>query len=310
MAADLGVKDETLRSLGVTTEEFPTFKATAEQSKSEANIVLMGKAGAGKSFLVNALCGAVVLDSFGEASLPATEGHKLKHETSLTSCYKARETIVDVGSPRKFSVVVWDSPGLFDGEGNERGYVLQVKHQCDRPDILLYCIDMSQIRAVVGEMVQGMTLITELLGKEVWQHAIIVLTYANLVKPKQKSTTDDEKRGDFSSTLEHWEKKIRTALLRSGVDEITAEKMVIQPAGTYTNPNLPDRQHWLGSLWLQVLQCANPPARLSILVNTQNYVNNSESLLIVDEEEHSSIISKFFGQFRKWILSLARKRQR
>ena len=313
MATPQNVSGDMLRALEIGTED---FRAMAKDSKPEANIVIMGRAGSGKSSLVNGLCGAVTMDSLGEPRLPATEGHKLKHETSITSRYAARETTIPAevlggAQPRKFSIFVWDSPGLFDGEENERAYVLQVKHQCEEPDLLLYCIDMSGTRCIVDEMAGGMMVITENLGRDVWKHAIIVFTFANNVRPPRSSATEEETSEYFRRRVDHWQKKAHKALVKSGVDEIAAERVVIEVAGNYITPNLPTRQQWLGTLWLQVINCAHHRARFPIVVNTHDRVNNSEFLAVTFTNDiHAGLIDRLFGPLKRWIQSLARRKQR
>ena len=306
------VSDKTLSALGITSHhQLPQFRALVEQSKPEANVVLMGRTGAGKSSLVNGLCGAVVVDSFGEEpTLPVTKG------SHTTACYQARETTIYLGATatdsKTFSINVWDSPGLFDGKGNEREYVLQVKEKCD-PDLLLYCIDMRE-GPLIGKMIERMKIVTESLGQDVWKYAIIVLTFANCVPPSIKSTTSDEICHDFIVTVYQWENEIREALIRSGVDEIAAHKVVIEPAGFFANPNLPDREHWLGYLWLQVMKSAHPSSKLSILLNTQDQVNNSEYLspnpIVIDERVHAGAIDSSFGPIKGLIPSLSRRSNR
>ena len=50
--------------------------------------------------------------------------------------------------------------------------------------LIFYCIASTCPRK--EQLVPGMHLVTQTLGKEVWNHAIIVLTYANNVKPKRE----------------------------------------------------------------------------------------------------------------------------
>ena len=308
--------NDILRSLGIDIDvSMSDFRLTADKSKAKAEIVIIGRAGSGKSAIINALCGAVVMDAAGEpATLPANEGNKLRHETDTMSSYVARQTTVTAEAmgegkmAKNFSVIVWDSPGLFDGEDKDKGYIKEVKEKC-KPDLLLYCIDMSQRRCIVQEMVIGMKMVTDILGPEVWKYAIIVLTFANKVKPKQRSPTDIEIKQHFYKTFDHWVGKVREALTISGVDDIAAQKITIEAAGSYREPNLPDRIHWLGYLWLKIMHCSNPEAKFSILINTQDRVNNSE-YLVVDEHEHAFVIDTFFGQLKKFIISLARKKQK
>ena len=228
--------EKTLSAIGLSAKELPTFLKTAENSKSDANIVLMGRTGTGKSSLVNGLCG-----DQGAARV----GHRLSHETIEASDHTARNTTIDLGADvasKYFSIKLWDSPGLFDGSKREHEYVKQVKVKCSELDLLVFCIDMSKTRCIGSEIVEEIELVNKILGPDVWIYAIIVLTKANTVRLNKKSSMTD-KCFDFLCKLDHWEKKVREALICSGVDEITAQKIVIEPAGNYDDPHLPDRQH-------------------------------------------------------------------
>ena len=281
----------------VSADELPTVR----ESKSEANILLFGVTGTGKSTLINSLCGAVPQASLSDPNsveLPAKVGHKLKHETLEAGSYEARATDVQLSdddcTSKRFAVRVWDTPGFLDGTGKERSYVMQANVRCeDGIDLLLYCINMSKRRCIVDEMVPGMKVVTEILGQEVWKHAVIVLTFANNVKPKRRSESDAEKCQDFLDRVGHWRIKVRQALVRAGVREGTSQSVPIEPAGHFLTPHLPDRPHWLGYLWLLVMNHARDSAKVAILLNTQDYICNSQYLALSSEEEEEihSLIS-------------------
>lgn len=275
--------------------DFPVLR----ESKSEANILVFGVTGSGKSTLINSLCGAVPQQKLSDpdsVQLPAKVGHRLKHETQQAMSYEARSTDVrtsdDECTSRKFTVRVWDTPGFSDGTTNDRSYVMQANVRCkDGIDLLLYCINMAKKKCIIDEMVPGMRTVTEILGMEIWKHAIIVLTFANNVKPKRLSESEVAKCQDFLDTVEHWRKKIQVALTRAGVSQTMARNVAIEPAGHFRTPHLPDRPHWLGYLWLMVMNCIKDSAKISILVNTQEYVVNSEFLSRSTEEEGPDLAS-------------------
>ena len=113
---------------------------------------------------------------------------------------------------------------------------------------------------------------------------------------------------------DNWEQKVRKGLVCAGIDDVTAHKLPIEPAGHYTNPHLPDRIHWLGYLWLCVLKYAKTTANLATLVNTQNYLNASDALLpshqesysdeseiIIDEKNHPRIFNTLMAPIKELI---------
>ncbi len=253
-----------LDKLGLTREERKKFEKTLRQAKLDVHVLVAGKTGTGKSKLVNALTGAIV----------AREGHSTDPESGSVQQYQAR-------TEGGYTVNVWDSPGLFDGSGRNRDYVESMRRECgDKIDILLYCISMSDKRADLDEMTSGMRLLTETLGQDVWSHAMIILTFANVVAERiAKECSDAETvESKFQAKVEQWKKKVHSALEGAGVQHEMIAQVSIEPAGHYLIPHLPDRIHWLGYLWLLFLFHIKDEAKLAILITNENRIWSSEYL--------------------------------
>ena len=250
------------------------FLTALSLAKKNVNVAVTGVTGAGKSTLINTLCG-VVLEEKNER--PAKEGDDLSLETrEVASCVAQKASLSD----KVYTITVWDSPGLEDGTGKGVAYIQQLRKQSDgHIDILLYCVDASQSRCVADDMVPGMAVVTRTLGAEVWQHAVVVLTFANLL---DKNIKEDAEKGEdtdltFASRINRWEEKVRSALMKAGVADKTAREIPVEPAGFYdSSPSLPGRDHWLGCLWFQFLVCARDEARLAILINSQHRIRDAE----------------------------------
>lgn len=251
--------------LGLTAEERRKFEVVSQQAKREAHILVAGKTGVGKSKLVNGLVGTIV----------TTEGHGLDPQTSVVECH-------EVQSECGYAVMVWDSPGLRDGTGRDSKYLQEMKKCCESIDILLYCIDMSARRANVDEISREIALLSQTLGVDVWKHAIVVLTHANVVACQIAATlgSDEEiqKKTKFLEKVEQWKEKVCSAFGLAGVPPKVIKDMPIEPAGDYLTPDLPDRIHWLGYLWLVFLCHMRDEAKLAILVNNGNRIQSAEYL--------------------------------
>jgi hypothetical protein len=178
-------------------------------------------------------------------------------------------------------------------------YVNELKATCgDNIDMLLYCIDVSKAKSIVDEMVRGLSVVTDILGSDVWRHSMIVLTFANILEEniQEEVSVEPESGQDvrhiFITRINHWQQKVRLALVEAGVPQEIAKSVPIEPAGIYTEPHLPDRIHWLGYLWLLFITYARDEAKLAILINNQHRIRNAEYLTPVTLEEPVIIIDK------------------
>ncbi len=281
-----------LEKLSLTAKEKKEFKQASRLAKREINILVAGKTGAGKSKLVNALSGAIV----------ATEGHGLRPQTAMLDDYVAQ-------SRDGYTIVVRDSPGLQDGTGKDLEYLQEMK-SCD-VDVLLYCIDMSEIRVIVSELSPGMTLLTEALGQDIWRHAIVVLTYANVVAERiakaEESLDEGALKCKFLAKVRDWRTKVSLSLRNAGIPGEIVKHVAIQPAGDYLNPGLPDRIHWLGYLWLVFLHQMKEEAKFGILVNNENRIYSAEYLQPVGTDSSSVKLPKILIAI-EWLAELCHER--
>jgi len=75
--------------------------------------------------------------------------------------------------------------GLQDGSKSDDKYTLDMRETCKVVNLLLYCIRMDdQIREYDFKTIK---LISRALDKDIWKHAICVLTIGNKVRPEVKS---------------------------------------------------------------------------------------------------------------------------
>lgn len=254
-----------LDHLELTVEERQNCEEAFSQARLDAHILVTGETGTGKSKLINALTGAIV----------AREGHSTDPESCSVKQYQAR-------SENGYTVDIWDSPGFFDGSGKERDYVQSMKERCGgKIDMLLYCIDMSATRAHEAKVVSGIRLLTEGLGQDVWHHAMIILTFANIVTGRiaTKLASEEETVKTFQTKVVEWKVKVRSALERAGVQREVILQVLVEPAGDYLDPHcLPDRVHWFGYLWLQFFFNVKREAAPAILMTNQHRIKNSEHL--------------------------------
>ncbi|CAI8005970.1 Translocase of chloroplast 34 homolog, chloroplastic [Geodia barretti] len=220
------------------------------ENRKRMEILLTGRTGTGKSTLVNALVGVRAAET--GSNLLVTTKHVTGHK---------------VMSTEGMEIVVWDSPGLQDGSGEEDDYLAKMKENCSNVDIIIYCIDASVARAQLGgaamEQQNDLCAIKQLtanFGPKVWEHSIFVLTRANSLEASLnvKGGCDDK----FKERLEDWEKRIHAALEKEGVPKEIVNEVPVKPAGHPKKPNLPGgHECWLSALWFTFIKRAKDPSQ-------------------------------------------------
>ena len=241
------------------------------RSSEQISVLLGGRTGGGKSTLVNSLLGEEV----------AEEGAEPDPSTAEVTCYE--RSLNDV------LVKVWDSPGLQDGTGNEERYLADIAAKCGHVDLFLFCINVGDATRFNSDSpeVNALVTLTRKLGKGIWDHALVALTFANRLGRFSDEFRSAQLRKDteklkelFQRKVCEWEKFIRRILLKDlqlSPDQV--DKLKIVPTGSRRVPSLPDRRHWLSTFWLEALRSTHPRAQPALLkMNETRIIENPEML--------------------------------
>ena len=149
----------------------------------------------------------------------------------------------------------WDCPGLQDGTSNEEQYLKDLEDKTNGDiDVMLYCISMEDVRFDHECHGTAMLKLTLVLGKRIWDHTVIVLTFANRVVHRLKRQGCSNLDEQFGQKVKQWKDKIRQLMYEiKCTDEHTdtIEKIQVVPAG-YKKPSLPGCKFWLSSLWIEI----------------------------------------------------------
>ena len=234
-------------------------------ASKNVKIFVTGRTGVGKSSLVNALVGDNV----------AEEGDELDPQTCKVTKYEKK--IRDV------MVTVWDSPGLQDGTTREAEYLADMEKNCKEMDLCVYCVNTLENRFVSGcDDITAMKKLTRVFGEAMWQHAIVILTFANLLEDDAEllEAEAQQKPDIFKKKLEEWEKTLREALVQEvGIDADIAEKVKAIPAGYESEPALLDRKFWLSPLWFESLYAMKPMAQPAMMkINVHRIFRNPKEV--------------------------------
>ena len=137
-----------------------SFLGSEPAEPASVKILVLGRTGSGKSTLINNILGRKI----------ASVGHRPYPETNTVSVYQ--EVVHGV------RVTVCDTPGLGDASGKEDEYMKKIKASCDDPDLVIFCLNMDNTRWHTDDD-QALKTVTKHLGDKIWEHSVLVLTFAD-----------------------------------------------------------------------------------------------------------------------------------
>lgn len=110
------------------------------------------------------------------------------------------------------NITVFDTPGLADATGKDEEYLKKIQAKGIKFDLLLFCTEMSAIRFRNDDL-ETMKKLTITLGRQLWDHAVVVLTFANEVHPSASQKTNNVPEKEvFSNRFLGFKKKIKEVL--------------------------------------------------------------------------------------------------
>ena len=222
------------KTVEVVVKEISDLKFIPESTKIKVidqiyqtfGFMLVGRTGVGKSSTINSLMGEQVAE-VGDAEPTTFE----------VSSYRLRNSGVDF--------TIWDTPGLCDAldNANDQEYMKQIAEYVDEVDCLWFVSRLDETRLSSDEQ-YALLLITNTLGKEIWDRALIVFTHA--------CNWSVETR--FEEALRE-----RTQVVKDYIEKITEKKQVFLSSVAVDNAyeSLPNGQPWLPELFTRVIEQAS-----------------------------------------------------
>ena len=216
-------------------------------------ILVCGKTGSEKSTLFNGIVGSKF-----------DESHDLKPETKTVATHER--------TMENMKITVWDSPGLQDGTTHEEAYFKDIAEKTTAAggiDLLLYCIRMDETQSDLHIHASALKNITKYFNENIWENALIVLTFANQYEGQLKLTKgSDQIESLFNVRVEEWRQIVCAELSQMHVN---TDKIRCQPAGYHSLPHLPGHQYWASLLWAHAYTTLTSLSSTSILLtfNTQ-----------------------------------------
>ena len=206
---------------------------------SSIDVLVTGRSGTSKSILINGIFGREVIK----------ERHGVVNVARSSSLEFYTSNIDGV------QINVWVSSQLQDGSvTDEVNYLRDLKAQCSKVDLVLYCLKMTETRFTPGNPDdQAITKITQTLGHRVWNKTIFVLTYANVAAQIDfgSQNFDSTAKSRFTKSILEWKNVLQTTVSSAAGMPQSSFNIKVVPAGHYNAPHLPDREYWLSVFWFE-----------------------------------------------------------
>jgi hypothetical protein len=176
-----------------------------------------------------------------------------------------------------FTVV--DTPGLCDDLeeiGNNEEYLELIRSKIDQIDLIWFVSPLDETRVRSDEK-RGIQLISEAFGSSLWEHSIIIFTFADKV--------------DVADYQLHLQK--RTDLIRKEIakfaDEDTISETIPSVAVSNKREITPDGKKWLGELYITVFVRMAERGALPFLLATANRVRKDPNWKFYNEFDAEAI---------------------
>ena len=181
-------------------------------------------------------------------------------------------------------ITVFDTPGLADATGQDEEYLRKIQEKESKFDLFLFCTELNTVRFRNDDF-ETMKKLTSTLGLQLWDHGVVVFTFANEVRrsPSKKAKNVSEK-DFFSDRFRGFKRKIQESLVNLGVPEEVAVNVPFVPAGDLREPRLPDRDNWLTAFWVAAFKRINRKAKSAFLIaNADRFSFTSDLANVVGE---------------------------
>ena len=185
------------------------------------SLLIVGRAGAGKTALGNAILG----EEIGKETTDLSSDNDGRFEE-----YSVNRLGVDI--------VIYDSPGLQGSSSTQNAtFWSQLKEKVDQCDVVIYCMRMDAVRLEKMD-IENINLISRNLGAEVWGKTVVALTFGNLVTcpPSYRNDEASEERW-FRKRAADWQTQLRENLYQASIPEDIADRISLVPVG-YNKPTL------------------------------------------------------------------------
>ena len=161
---------------------------------------------------------------------------------------------------KHMKVTLFDTPGLADGCGKDEEYLRKIKEKVTGPcDVFIFCTEMNSTRFRQDDIRTIQTL-TEIFSPQLWEHALVALTFANEVHPRKNAVVSEIQH--FNARMLDFKEKITGVILQAGVPEQVVTKVPFVATGDVCEPSLPGIIDWKAIFWTETFLALKKGAQL------------------------------------------------
>ena len=173
--------------------------------------------------------------------------------------------------------IIFDTPGLRDGKGNDETYIELMRSKVKNPDSMLYVSRLDETRKEDDRQV--IKIISSALGDKVWEYTVIVFTFSNNVKASEYKTKLDKKT-----------EIIRQLIADCISDQEVAYKIPVVAIDNESKTT-PDGKEWLGDFFTKVVERVSKEGTIALLSMLSDSVRNRR--IILNKKQKAIIRRKF-----------------
>ena len=158
-------------------------------------------------------------------------------------------------------VTLFDTPGLADKDDKDEEYLRKIKEKVTGPcDVFIFCTKMNSTR-FRQEDIRTIEMLTKIFSPQLWEHALVALTFANEVHPRKNVVVSEKQY--FNQRMLDFKEKITGVILQAGVPEQVVTNVPFVAAGDPYEPSLPGITDWKTIFWTKTFLALKERAQLS-----------------------------------------------
>ena len=172
-------------------------------------------------------------------------------------------------------ITVFDTPGLAEGPRKDEEHLQEIKEKVTAFDVFIFCTEMDTER-FRNDDINTIQKLTEAFGSQLWEHAVVALTFANRVRPPF-SKKDMKEQDFFDQRYRMFKKKIQNVIKEVGVADEVLSFVPFVATGDLSEPRLPGIHNWVNAFWIATFKRLNGSAIPAFLIANINRFNRIAS---------------------------------